>query len=105
MGFIALVDQLVDEPHPCCCFPACRSCTAAGGSHPVLSRLGASLKKLGDLERGITRAFHGTTRPANFAALLHTFSRRGALSPALGGAPPAGMPCACQGREVHAYQF
>ncbi|KAL4431011.1 hypothetical protein ABPG75_006267 [Micractinium tetrahymenae] len=45
------------------------------GSHPVLSRLGACLKKLGDLERGITRAFHGTIRPSDFAALLHTFTR------------------------------
>lgn len=47
----------------------------AGASHPVLSGLGFSLKKLGDLERGITRAFHGTIRPADFAALLQTFGR------------------------------
>ncbi|PSC73725.1 DNA mismatch repair MSH3 [Micractinium conductrix] len=64
-----------------------------GGSHPVLSRLHGTLRQLGDLERGITRAFHGTTRPADFAALLQTFAR---LREQLG------MPSGAAGAAAHA---
>jgi hypothetical protein len=41
----------------------------------VLSCLRPTLKKLPDLERAVTRAFHGTIRPADFAAMLQQFSR------------------------------
>lgn len=54
----------------------------------MLSRLGPTLKKLPDLERGATRALHGNARPADFAALLQQFS---GLQGALGvGAELAG---------------
>lgn len=36
----------------------------------MLSQLRPALKKLPDLERGLTRAFHATSRPSDFAALL-----------------------------------
>lgn len=47
---------------------------APGGGHPALSRLRPALKALPDLERGITRAFHGNARPSDFAALLQQFA-------------------------------
>lgn len=40
----------------------------------MLSALGPALRKLPDLERGATRAFHGTSRPADLAALLQQFA-------------------------------
>ena len=47
----------------------------AGGSHPVLSQLRPVLKKLPDAERGLMRAYHRTSRPSEFAALLQQFVR------------------------------
>lgn len=41
----------------------------------MLCRLVSTLRKLPDLERGITRAFHATIRPSDLAALLHQFSQ------------------------------
>ena len=41
----------------------------------MLSQLRPALKKLPDLERGVTRAYHRTSRPSDFAALLHQFAR------------------------------
>lgn len=52
-----------------------RSLPPAGDSHPVLSQLRPALKKLPDLERGVTRAYHRTSRPSDFAALLQQFAR------------------------------
>ncbi|KAI7838548.1 hypothetical protein COHA_007691 [Chlorella ohadii] len=46
-----------------------------GGSHPVLSQLRPVLKKLPDAERGLMRAYHRTSRPSEFAALLQQFVR------------------------------
>ena len=41
----------------------------------MLSQLRTALKKLPDLERGVTRAYHRTSRPSEFAALLQQFVR------------------------------
>ncbi|GAB4814961.1 hypothetical protein N2152v2_002007 [Parachlorella kessleri] len=52
-----------------------------GDSHPVLSRIPAALTKLPDLERSLTRAFHGTTSPSEFVTMLRAL---GGLHRALG---------------------
>ena len=46
----------------------------AGDGHAVLCALRPTLRALPDLERGVTRAFHGSARPADFAALLQQFA-------------------------------
>lgn len=59
----------------------------------MLSQLPRALKKLpGDLERGLTRAFNATSRPAEFAKLLQQFAQ---LPEHLGvGDAPAAAPAA-----------
>jgi hypothetical protein len=43
---------------------------AGGGGEDLAALVGDALSNLGDLERGITRALHGTTSPTEFAGVL-----------------------------------